>query len=191
MTYRTTAENYLLEPRLLDDYWRFHAANAPNWKHGTSPGEQDIGGWMRQAATDITFYQAVRWSLASMKPSARWPEVPTTWTGGSGSLPNSLDEELCLESARQLLAEFNAQSALVSAEAFMSVYATFLQRFRSNGFFDLFQYLVWFQGKDVAKAMQRLRPNSISLGHFFRWSVNHFDWHQHPDLEQFAALLST
>lgn len=190
LTYRAAIENYLLDATVIDRYWTTLSKNAPKWNHGDSPGVTDVRSWMNDAARQISSYQAVRWALSNLKPSHRWPELGTTWTNGSGDLPTSLAEDDCLAEAKNLVNDYRTETSNVSEESFLEGYQRFSARFAAPKFVDQAEHLVWFHGKDIKKAMQRLRPNSISLEHFFAWAIEHTDWNQHADLRQLADKVS-
>ncbi len=189
MSHRAAVENYLLDVSLIHRYWKENLKIGPSWKHGDSPGEEVIRSWMDEAARALTNYQSIRWALARLKPSDRWPEVRTTWTIGSGSLPSSLDERECLEQAKKLVSDFSTATARVSEANLLERYAEYLVRFSAEQFVIQSDYLVWFHGKDLKKAMQRLRPNSISLDHFCGWAVSNLDWKQHIDLQELETKI--
>ncbi len=187
LTHRAAIENYLLDAALIDSYWTTLSQSAPNWNHGDSPGVADIRCWIDAAAKVLTNYQAVRWSLSSLKPGDRWPELSTTWTEGSGSLPANLDVDDCLTNAKQLVDDYRTETSGISVEDLLEQYQRFSSLFADPAFFDRADYLIWFHGKDLRKSMQKLRQNSISLQHFSGWAVEHIDWNQHADLRQLAA----
>jgi len=188
MPYRAAVENYLIDASLIDNYWN-EQSTAPNWKHGPCPGVGQIASWIDEAADLLIAYQATRWALASLKPGDRWPEISTTWTRGSGYLPSSLNEEDCLNEAKTLVNDFRSQTAGVSETGLEINFRSFLERFSAEGFLNHQEYLVWFHGKDLKKAMQKLRLQGISLDHFLGWSVENFDWEQHRDLRELASLI--
>lgn len=186
-THRAAVENYLLDATLIDSYWTALSQDAPSWSHANSPGVSDIRSWMDEAARQITSYEATRWALSRLKPADRWPELSTTWTEGSGYLPASVTEDDCLAQAKTLVSDYKAATSNVSDESLVDYYQRFSARFAVSEFVDRCEYLVWFHGKDLAKTMQRMRPNSISMQHFCGWAVEHVDWNQHVDLRQLAA----
>ena len=187
LSYRAAVENYLIDAALIDGYWNEHSNSASNWNHGDSPGIDDIASWIDDAARGLIDYQAARWALASLKPSERWPELSTTWTDGSGHLPTSLAEDDCLVSAKRLVSDFKDDTRNISEDILLERYKRFSAEFASPDFMDRADYLVWFHGKDLGKAMQRQRPNSISVRHFLGWAADHIHWNDHPDLKELAA----
>ena len=140
---------------------------------------------MNHAARQLLPYQSARWALARLKPADadRWPEIRSTWTEGSGHLPSSLDESRCLDEANTLVREFTDATAQVSEAKLVENYKRFFGRFSAVTFLSQGEFLIWFHGKDLQKAMQRLRRNSISLKHFFAWAVDNLDWTQHADIQ--------
>jgi hypothetical protein len=68
-------------------------------------------------------------------------------------------------------------------------YIRYLNKFSASQFLVQADYRVWFHGKDLKKAMQKLRPNSISLEHFCGWAVQHLDWKQYADLQELAGKI--
>jgi hypothetical protein len=56
------------------------------------------------------------------------------------------------------------------------------EKFLGSEFWEKEQYLVLFHGKDLKKAMQRNRPNTISLKHFLNWAPSNLELTKHPDL---------
>jgi len=188
-TYRSAVENYLLDATLIDRYWRRFSQGSPKWAHGNSPGVSVIRSWMDEAARAITSYEATRWALSHLKPGDRWPEVRTTWTEGSGHLPLSLTEDDCLARAKSLVSDYRTATSSVSVDRFVDGYGRFFARFSASEFVAQCEYLVWFHGKDLAKKMQKMRPESISLRHFFSWAVERIDWTRHVDLQQLADMV--
>ena len=189
MSHRAAVENYLIDVALIDKYWNEQSNIGPTWKHGPSPGLEELSRWMNEAARKLVVYQAARWALASLKPSKRWPEIRTTWTERSGDLPPALDELTCLGEAKRLVQEYKSETANVSDTKLEDSYKKFFDRFSAETFLAQNEYLVWFHGKDLKKEMQTLRPDSISLNHFFTWAVENLDWKQHADLVELAEII--
>jgi len=189
LSYRTAIENYLLDPALIHRYWEGSYRTGPSWSYGDSPGQDDLRTWMDGAASEIACYQAVRWALASLKPTDRWPEVNTTWTEGSGDLPTSLAEDECLSQAKRLVSDFCGQVGQVSEARLLESYERFSEQFSSPHFAQRDDYLVWFHGKDLMKAMQRRRQNAISMGSYCGWAVKRLDWTQYADLRELSGKI--
>ena len=120
------------------------------------------------------------------KNGQRWPEVKTTWTKGSGYLPKYLEKEPCLSEANQLIVNFKETTELVQLESFTENLEKYSDRFQKSGFWENKQYLVWFHGKDLKKAMQKEKetenPKWISLKSFFEWATGQLNIDDHLDL---------
>jgi hypothetical protein len=188
LSHRACVENYLLDAELIHEYWDRNR-ETPKWSHGASPGADQILEWMETAAKEIADYQAVRWALSRLKPGKRWPEVPTTWTDGSGDLPRSLQRDDCLPQARRLIESFERVTKGVSEKLFDQQVEQYLNQFGLPSFWEHRDYRIWFHGKDLQKAMQRSRPDRISLKHFFSWAVDQVAWGEHPDLLELAEKI--
>jgi hypothetical protein len=181
LSHRACIENYLLDASLIHAYWT-EGIRGPRWGYGEPPDLNHIDEWIKQSAKDISDYQAVRWALAQLKPKERWPEIGTTWTKGSGSLPNSLQLEDCVEQAKQLIATFKDIIIGVGEVQFEQHLNHYRDKFVQTEFWEKEQYLVWFHGKDLKKAMPKNKPGTISLKHFFNWATEHLELTKHPDL---------
>ncbi len=180
-SHRACIENYLLDATLIYDYWN-EMALGPKWKHGESPSIQNIETWIKQSAENINDYQTVRWALATLKPGKRWPQVETTWTKGSGHLPPSLKMDDCQKEANKLIENFTDSMKGVNFDDFEKHLNAYQENFQETEFWAQKKYLVWFHGKDLKKAMQKEKPNSISLDKFCAWATAHLELSQHPDL---------
>ncbi len=84
LTHRATIENYFVDADLLRQYW-MERENTPAWKHGPAPSIDEFENHIRDSASELVDYQAVRWGLAKLKPGSRWPEIETRWTKASGT----------------------------------------------------------------------------------------------------------
>lgn len=188
LSHRAAIENYLIDADLLRQYWT-ERESAPGWAHGPALSTDEIEDHIRESARELANYQAVRWSLAKLKPGPRWPKVRTTWTkDGSGDIPTSLAYEDCLEQACQLVASFQNQIQGIHPDRLQEYAEAYCQRFNDNHFFEEPGYLVWFHGKDhLVQLCCRLAPN-FPRRHYAAWAAEHLDVHKYPDLQQLAAL---
>ena len=195
MTYRSCIENYLLDPDLIHTYWKAKYAEkldnpTSRWAHGNSPGVEAISMWVESCAKHLQFYQAVRWALGDLlRMSAAREQLKTTWTGGSGKLPELLDLQSCQNEALELINQFRQAVDSVTPENFEASLNSYQQLFTQEDFWTQKQYLIWFHGKDIKKEMQRQQPNYISLSSFFDWAVTKLDITQHPDLVELRARI--
>lgn len=195
LTYRACVENYLLNVELIHNYWlaRYtEKLNNPSsrWGHGNSPGTGAISAWIEEAAISLRDYQAVRWALADLlQTSTARSQFKTTWTGGSGKLPNSLTLQDCQIQALALIDQFQQVVRTVTQDRFEASLAVYQQQFAQEEFWTQKQYLIWFHGKDIQKAMQQRESQYISLNAFFDWALNQLDVHQHPDLVELQSRI--
>ncbi len=189
-TYRACIENYVLEATLLHQYWQDRAAT-PKWQYGHSPTLEDLKNWIAAGAKSISDYQAVRWALASLMPNSGWLKVETRWTEGSGKLPHSLQLDECKKEAEQLIANFANTANQVNLAHFEPALEKYLTQFSRPQFWQVQDYLVWFHGKDLKKAMQKNQPKWISLDHFCEWAAKEVDYRQYPDLEELSTRVQS
>ncbi len=188
LSYRTCIENYLLDPELLYKYWDEKSAG-PTWTHKTPPPIADLESWIEDAGKMISDYQAIRWALATLRPGTNWPRVQTTWTNGSGHLPPDLGFDACRLHATDMVNQFRCNVLPVNRRAFHRYVDQYHQQFQNPSFGSSKSYLVWFQGKDIIKAMSRSKPGWISLKPYCVWAAQQLNWKSHPDLEQLSKLL--
>lgn len=185
-TYRACVENYLIDADLIHTYWNErHIEKQENpsakWGHKHSPGIKAVSDWIEVGARSIKDYQAVRWALSDlMRTTEARVQLKTTWTGRSGILPESLELNDCQSVAIQWINRFRESVREVTADRFENSLAEY--QGNNEGFWMQKQYLIWFHGKDIQKAMQRQKQSYISLKDFFVWAVERLDISQHPDI---------
>jgi hypothetical protein len=188
LTHRTCVENYLLGANLIDNYWKSKYREkqenpTSKWGHENSPGVEAITTWVKSSAESLKDYQAVRWALGDLlQISAAGEQLRTTWTGGSGKLPSSLTLQDCEIEAKNLIHRFAEAVAPVTQANFETSLLKYQQRFERSDFWQNQDYLIWFNGKDIQKMMQRQEPRYISLDDFFDWAITKLDITQYPDL---------
>ncbi len=188
LSHRTCIENYLLEPQLIHAFWgekyREKQENpSSKWGHKDSPGMETISQWIEAAARYLKDYQAVRWALAdSVTIGATRSQIQTTWMGNSGILPQSLTLQDCRNEALNLIKQFRTTISMVTESRFEEQLNNYMHRFEQEIFWSQRQYLVWFQGKDIQKQMQREKSQFISLSDFFQWAIGKIDFTEHLDL---------
>lgn len=187
-THRACVENYLLDPHLIDNYWlsKFTEKQdnpSSKWGHGNSPGVETIKNWIENSARHLQEYQAVRWALGDLlQMSGSRVQLTTTWTGGSGKIPVSLELQDCKSQAQDLINQFIQGVKAVNQEDFEESLAKYQRQFTQVDFWHNQDYLIWFHGKDIQKMMQKNESNYISLNTFFDWAIAHLDIAQYPDL---------
>lgn len=187
MSYRACIESYFIDSQLLYEYWTESAAG-PKWGHGTPPAVEIIEEYILCAAHELAEYQAIRWALAKLKPSARWPEVETTWTEGSGHLPSSLAYDTCLVKAHELIDGFVSQSSKVSVAELDDKATAYRDRFAAEDFYSRRSFLIWYHGKDLLVHLSKRLALNFSCRHYASWAASHIDVNDHPDLRQLAEM---
>jgi hypothetical protein len=194
--YRATIENYLLHPDTLLQFCQSKNINA-----GFADVEA-VSNIFDQAAREIAIFQAARHTLGKIRSKA---EQKTNFIArsqavqpdranhavqflSSGQIPEHLDEAFCIAESHRVIAQFQIGAGQFSEENFDQVFPEFKARFSRPDFFIQTEYLVFFQGKDFAKALSRLLPSQFPLKQYYQFAVEHFDYRQFPDL---AALRET
>ncbi|MBD2137288.1 hypothetical protein H6F32_06740 [Anabaena sp. FACHB-1237] len=131
----------------------------------------------------------MRWALGNLcQLSASRKHLITQWT--KDTIPNSLSLSDCKSQALSLINDFKNAVAEVTIDKFEETLEQYLQLFHQQEFWQQKQYLVWFNGKDIYKAMHKIsedkkRPykSYISMDQFSeKWAINNIDIYQYPDL---------
>lgn len=189
LTHRAAIENYFIDADLIRQYWK-EREDTPAWAHGPALSVAEIEEHIQESASELVDYQAVRWALSRMKPGPRWPEIRTTWTGGSGDIPSSLAYDDCLDEACQLVTLFRNEIENVHHGRFQDQAQEYRERFSADSFFEESRHLAWFHGKDhLVHLCRRLAPN-FPRTPYARWAAEHVDVQKHPDLQQLVDLIS-
>ncbi|MEG4397137.1 DUF4435 domain-containing protein [Microcoleus sp. BROC3] len=187
LSYRTCVENYLLDANLIHNYWeeKYNEKQdnpTSTWGHKNSPGVARISKLIETSARNLQAYQAVRWALGDLvNLSVAREQLKTTWTN-KGKLPKSLILQDCKIKALELVNQFRQAVELVRPEKFEDNLVVYEQLFAREEFWTQKQYLIWFNGKDIQKEMQRQDSTFISLSSFFDWAIPYLDINQHDDL---------
>jgi hypothetical protein len=195
LTYRACIENYLLDTNLIHNYWAAKYTEKlenpiSKWGHGDSPGMDRISAWIEASARSLQEYQSVRWALGDLLTmSAAREQLKTTWTGGSGRLPDSLILEDCKTQALELINGFRQAVERVTLKNFEESLVVYQKQFSQEEFWTNEQYLIWFHGKDLQKQMQKQKPNYISLASCFDWAITNIDITKHPDLMELRTRI--
>ena len=188
LSYRACIENYLLDANLLHNYWVAKYTEklenpSSRWGHGDSPGVEAIAAWIEDSARNLQDYQSVRWALGDLlRMSASRQQLKTTWTKGSGELPAFLSLQDCKTEALELINQFKQAIDTVTIEEFEASLSAYVEKFQQDDFWIKEEYLIWFDGKDIQKEMQRQKSQYPALKAFFDWAVTELEISQHPDL---------
>ncbi|MDR1154146.1 MAG: hypothetical protein LBL04_05495 [Bacteroidales bacterium] len=188
-SYRTTIENYLFDihsfytfitKRGLNREYRIHDAN-------------DVSNLFIEIAKKIKDYQIVRHALGKLRNDISFN---TTWTKGSGFLPESLDLENCRKTALEILNQavektehWKKENLDEGIEYFSTVF--------DDDFFNRLDFLVWFQGKDFAQALKNTLTN-FPIKAYYTFVRNNFgnyaekngrNNHLYPDLLELRQII--
>ncbi len=198
-SHRATIENYLLSPETL-----FRFVQEKEIAIGISSIE-DAGMVFQEEAEKLKYYSAARHSLGAVRQRIN---LGTTWTEGSGILPESLSQEDCLREAfrivenvqnmatsmpggaRALIGVSNEDDILTSGR-FEQVFNFFCGKFDEQ-FFGSKQFMVWFHAKDLQKAIsqrEEFLACQFSFKNYYKFVLQNFDYGQFPDLVQFRLIL--
>jgi hypothetical protein len=176
--HRVTAENYLLSPEHFSHYLQKTSAVS------------DMSDVFETAARQISNYSAARHTLGYFRDNFGFR---TTWKESSGHLPSNQDLEpaACLEKAWNLIEEKQNKLCPISKKQFQGKFEHFAAIF-DDTFFQTQQYLIWFNGKDLAKSISKnLPPNlQLSLDNYYKFAFEHFEYDRFPDLVRFQKYLN-
>lgn len=176
-SYRTTIENYLLHPQGLYDFDR---------EKGTAlfASVSDAENLMKDAAYDLKDYQAVRHALGVQREGASFG---TRWTEKDGVLPARLGLDDCIDEANRLILDakiktdrWNEADLRQEVERFLAIF--------DNDFFNRQDYLVWFQGKDLAKSICN-RLNNFDMKSYYKFAKSRFDYTVFADLVELRTIV--
>ncbi|MEQ9373154.1 MAG: hypothetical protein RIG63_29650 [Coleofasciculus chthonoplastes F3-SA18-01] len=141
-------------------------------------------------ARTLTDYEAVRWALADVaKPSVARSHLKTTWKKNSGELPADLGLQHCEAEAKKLIQTFREAVDQVTQDRFEESLGIYHAKFSQDEFWQQKQYMIWFHGKDLQKAMQQQESQYISLKNFFAWAIEQLDITQYPDLMELQTKI--
>lgn len=184
-SYRRTIENYLLRPESFENYLADDHS-----KQFSMLSRQVISEMMVIAAKEIKYYQAARQALGEVR---RRNLLETTWTKGSGNLPDYLDEGYCLSKAKELLQKYVDDAREIGSQnEFVQLYTGYCSSF-DDPFFAERRHEVWFQGKDMEKALQKqiqtIAP-PFPMKRLYDHAISNFDPTPFPDLMEFVTWVS-
>jgi hypothetical protein len=179
---RTTIENYLIHPQRLFEFLQRENIAA---KYQISNFD-DVQQILIAAAKDICYYQAARHALGAMREN---PGFETSWMGGSGKLPALLDEQSCVYESEKLLQRVADKTSQWTADKFRELFEQFKDLFDDN-FFNQLDFLIWFQGKDLAAALCQ-RWQAFPINNYYKFAKAHFDYTAYNDLVTFRTMVES
>ena len=181
-SYRTTIENYLFDTSL---FFRFIDEKNMSSKYNIN-NENDVKNIFIEVAKEIKYYQAVRHTLGKL----RIPNTfSTTWVnGGSGHLPSELDLEHCQTNGWELIHDVVSKNNKEWVDSnFKSTLDEFLELF-DDQFFDGLKFLIYYQGKDFAKALTNRLPQ-FPLKDYYKFAKEFFDYKKFGDLVELRKIV--
>ena len=178
-SYRTTIENYLFD---VPTFFRFLQEQGNSYDLNT---EDAVKTLFIKVAKELKYYQAVRHTLGEL----RFPNsFNTTWVDHSGILPNSLDLKSCKTAAWQLIETLsNKLQEKWTKEVFETTLEKYLVLF-NEAFFEELKFLVYYQGKDFAKALSNNLTN-FPLKSYYKYAKENFDYTQYLDLIELRSII--
>ena len=182
-SYRTTIENYLFDSGCFYEFIK-----EKKWENTYRINSQtDAQNLFVQAAKSISYYQAIRHTMGKMRVPT---DFGTTWIEqGSGTLPNELnDKPYCRLKALECLEQAKTKTDAWTEAAFDDVLNTFAEQFDNDTFYSNSHFLIWFQGKDFAKALSLLLPE-FPMKTYYQFAKKHFDYTNFEDLVELRQLI--
>ena len=183
-SYRTTIENYLFDTAIFFNF--IEEQNVGTIYKINS--ENDVKNIFNETAKELKYYQAVRHALGKIRFSNSFN---TTWVkDGSGFLPEKLDLDSCKSEGWKLICDIVSKSNIEWTEQrFQSTLEEFLHFF-DDTFFNELKFLIYFQGKDFAKALTNKLPE-FPLKTYYKFVKNHFDYKMFGDLKELREIIKT
>jgi len=179
---RTTIENYLFDTSL---FFKFLETNKLSPKYSINT-ELDVRNIFIETAKSLKFYQAVRHTLGELRFSNSFG---TTWVKeGSGHLPENLDLENCKTEGWKLIGDVVSKNNVEWTESnFQSKLKEFLDLFNDT-FFSELKFLIYFQGKDFAKALTN-KLTDFPLKDYYKFAKEQFDYKKFKDLVELREII--
>jgi|GEM_PF-543291 hypothetical protein len=205
LSYRATIENYLLS---YDSLFRFIQEDREKYRMIGINSLDDARNVFEEEARSLKYYTASRHTLGVLRQAVN---MNTTWTKGSGVLPNVLDRADCLQETIQLVENVKntAQSLTNDAKTIVGatettsvitnnyieqIYDHFIARFNDN-FIENQEYLIWYNGKDIQEAIKKRMPfrlQGFSFKNYYQYVLDseQFNIQNFPDLIQLRNILN-
>ena len=164
-SYRTTIENYMFDVNL---FYSFVTDKCFDSKYNIN-GTDDVYILFIESAKEIRDYQIVRHALGKLRKGVSFD---TTWTKGSGILPEYLDLENCRKNALEILNNAKIKTDYWKKEGIDLEIEHFSAIF-TDDFFNNLDFLVWFQGKDFAQAIKN-KLADFPMKEYYKFVRNNF-----------------
>ena len=108
----------------------------------------------------------------------------------SGQLPGDLSRDYCRQKGVDQLLSGVAKTRHWTESEFHRVFQKYETKF-DDAFFASHEYINYFQGKDIAKALTRAFQNKpLNLEDYYDYAMGRFDYTKFQDLKQLRELVS-
>lgn len=176
-SYRITIENYLINSQDLFDF---------DMEKGTGlfTSVNEAEGLLREVATDIKNYQAVRHALGKLREKVSFR---TSWMEKDGDLPLDLGLDMCIKEAYKLICDEKSKTERWTDSKLEQNVDCFLSYF-DDDFFNRQDYLVWFQGKDLAKSICR-KVDNFPIKAYYKFAKSRFKYEKFADLVELRRIV--
>ncbi len=185
-TFRTTLENYLIDPNLLFEHFGFSKKDL---------SLVEIDKIINDAAKLITNYSAARHSLGNIRKPL---DLKTTWIqNGSGTLPDQEilnSPEKCKQMALKLVEEFSSSSKSINLNFYEEKFDFFLEKFSNPDFMKNKEYMIWYHGKDLQKAISILMSplvNNFHWNSYYDFAIEKIDFRKFLDYDSFINRINS
>jgi hypothetical protein len=183
-SYRTTIENYLFD---LELFFRFIAGEKLEGTYRIH-SQDDVKRAFINAARNIKDYQAVRHTLGEMRSMGA--TFNTTWTkDGSGDLPDDLSLNHCKKEGWNSIQKAKDVASGWTKESYEDILSRFSAFFDDRFFSDL-KFLIYFQGKDFARALQ-LRLEDFPMKDYYKFAKANLDFTKYKDLMELQEIINS
>ncbi len=199
ISYRTTIENYLLDPQILFDYI---CAKGDTRLQSRLPSILDSENLFREICAELRFYNAARWAHGITKSNTVDKFIfKSSWPHNSGAVPAEIGDSDCRMILSDILDKVKNKARQLELDIFEEKYAEFTSKFTTEFVQDIDNCLIWFNAKDIASLIHRnLGGNSffqngqkddyydfaIENGYFSKSLENN----EFPDLFQLQEILN-
>ena len=121
-------------------------------------------------------------------------KIASTWTGGSGNIPNNLDEDFCLSESIKIIEAYRSPLEKVTIDALKNAFSDFSTVFDSPKHYASDNYLVYSNGKDIAKSFSSVFNTKMNLPFpswkdYYNFAIEEIDFKQFADLKQLFDII--
>ena len=181
-TYRTCMENYLLNPQILVQFLT---------ENNITINLSDVSEWLKESAYTIRYYTAARHALGQVQISTK---IVLTWTGGSGNIPTDLGQDFCLSESIKIIEAYRRPLESVTIDTFKNSFSEFSTVFDSQEHYASDEYLVYSNGKDIAKSFSSVFSGKTnrpfpSWENYYNFAIKEIDFKQFIDFKKLFDII--